>query len=34
VPVERLYMTFLETPAMNRQYLEADAVLFGTDSML
>lgn len=34
LPVERLYMTFLETPAMNRQYLEADAVLFGSDSML
>lgn len=34
LPVERLYMTFLETPAMSKQYLEADAVLFGRDSLL
>jgi hypothetical protein len=34
LPVERLYMTFLETPAMNKQYLEADAVLFGNDTLL
>jgi hypothetical protein len=34
LPVERLYMTFLETPAMSKQYLEADAVLFGCDSLL
>jgi hypothetical protein len=34
LPVERLYMTFLETPAMNKQYLEADAVLIGGDSLL
>jgi len=34
LPIERLYMTFLETPAMSRQYLEADAVLFGTDGLL
>jgi hypothetical protein len=34
LPVARLYMTFLETPAMNKQYLEADAVLFGSDSLL
>jgi hypothetical protein len=25
LPVERLYMTFLETPAMNKQFLEAEA---------
>lgn len=29
VPVSRLFMTFLETPAMNRQYKEAEAVLIG-----
>ncbi|MDP6944101.1 MAG: hypothetical protein QF464_08135 [Myxococcota bacterium] len=28
VPVERLFMTSMETEAMNRQYLEAEAVLF------
>jgi hypothetical protein len=27
VPVERLFMTYLETEAMNRQFLEAEAVL-------
>lgn len=27
VPVERLFMTYLETAAMNQQYLEAEAVL-------
>ena len=27
VPVERLFMTYLETAAMNRQFLEAEAVL-------
>jgi hypothetical protein len=34
LPIERLYMTFLETPAMNKQYLEADAVLFSSDNLL
>jgi hypothetical protein len=34
LPVRRLYMTFLETPAMSKQYLEADAVLFGSDNLL
>ena len=29
VPVQRLFMTFLETPAMNRRFLEAEAVLIG-----
>jgi hypothetical protein len=29
VPVDRLFMTFLETPAMNRRFLEAEAVLIG-----
>jgi hypothetical protein len=29
VPVERLFMTFLETPAMSRQFKEAEAVLIG-----
>ena len=28
-PVSRLFMTFLETPAMNRQFKEAEAVLIG-----
>ena len=28
VPIERLFMTHIETEAMNRQYLEAEAVLF------
>lgn len=28
-PVSRLFMTFLETPAMNRQFKEAEAVLVG-----
>lgn len=27
VPVERVFMTYLETQAMNRQYKEAEAVL-------
>jgi hypothetical protein len=29
VPVERMFMTFLETPAMNERFLEAEAVLVG-----
>jgi hypothetical protein len=29
VPVERMFMTFLETPAMNQSFLEAEAVLVG-----
>ena len=29
VPVERLFMTYLETEAMNRQFKEAEAVLLG-----
>ncbi len=29
VPVDRLFMTFLETPAMNCRFLEAEAVLIG-----
>jgi hypothetical protein len=29
VPVRRLFMTFLETPAMNCRFLEAEAVLIG-----
>ncbi len=29
VPVSRLFMTFLETPAMNDRYREAEAVLIG-----
>lgn len=27
MPVEKLFMTFLETDAMNRQYLEAEAIV-------
>jgi len=27
VPIERVFMTFLETEAMNRQFHEAEAVL-------
>lgn len=27
IPVDRLFMTFLETDAMNRQYLEAEAIV-------
>ncbi len=27
VPLERLFMTFLETPAMNRQHCEAEAIV-------
>jgi hypothetical protein len=34
LPVQQLYMTFLETPAMNRQYLEADAVLLSGENLL
>jgi hypothetical protein len=29
LPVERLFMTFLETSAVNGQYLEAEVLLFG-----
>ena len=29
VPSARLFMTFLETAAMNRQFKEAEAVVFG-----
>jgi hypothetical protein len=29
VPAGRLFMTFLETAAMNRSYREAEAVLLG-----
>jgi len=29
LPVQRLFMTFIETPAMSRQYLEAEAILVG-----
>jgi hypothetical protein len=29
VPVDRLFMTFLDTPAMNRRFLEAEAALIG-----
>lgn len=28
-PAERLFMTFLETPALNRQFQEAEAILIG-----
>lgn len=34
VPATRLYMTFLETPAMNERYHEAEAVLIGTPKNL
>jgi hypothetical protein len=34
LPVERLFMTFLETPAMNGKYLEAEAVLFGNGRLI
>lgn len=34
LPIGRLFMTFLETPAMNSQYLEADAVLFASEGLL
>jgi hypothetical protein len=30
-PVERLFMSFLETDAMNRQYLEAEALVLHSD---
>ena len=32
VPRERVFMTYLETAAMNRQFLEGEAVLFGDPS--
>jgi hypothetical protein len=28
LPAERLFMTYLETEAMNRQFAEAEAVVF------
>jgi hypothetical protein len=31
IPVERLFMSFLETDAMNRQYLEAEALVLHSD---
>ncbi len=31
VPIERLLMTYLETAAMNEQYLEAEALVLGED---
>lgn len=34
LPVERLFMTFLETAAMNDRYLEAEAVLFGNGRLI
>jgi hypothetical protein len=34
LPVERLFMTFLETSAMNGKYLEAEAVLFGDGRLI
>jgi hypothetical protein len=34
LPVERLFMTFIETSAMNHQYREAEAVLFGNGRLL
>jgi hypothetical protein len=34
LPVERLFMTFLETAAMNERYLEAEAVLFAGPGLL
>ena len=34
LPVERLFMTFLETSAMNGKYLEAEAVLFGNGRLI
>lgn len=34
-PAERLFMTFLETPALNRQFKEAEAILIaGSEGML
>lgn len=34
LPTDRLFMSFLETKAMNKQYLEADAVLFTSGGLL
>ena len=34
LPVERLFMTFVETSAMNDKYLEAEAVLFGNGLLI
>ena len=35
IPIDRLFMTFIETDAMNRQYLEAEAlVLHGEDDRI
>jgi hypothetical protein len=34
LPVERLFMTFLETAAMNERYLEAEALLFAGPGLL
>jgi hypothetical protein len=34
LPIERLFMTFLETSAMNDKYLEAEAVLFGNGRLI
>lgn len=34
LPADRLLMTFLETPAMNRSYLEAEAVVFADGGLL
>jgi hypothetical protein len=34
MPIERLFMTFLETPALCGRYLEAEAVLFGAPGLL
>jgi hypothetical protein len=34
IPLERVFMTFLETEAMNKQFYEAEAVLIGeTDNL-
>ena len=32
LPVERVFMTFLETPALNQRYREAEAILIGDPS--
>jgi hypothetical protein len=34
LPVGRLFMTFLETSAMNGQYLEAEVLLFGNGRLI
>lgn len=34
LPADRLFMSFLETEAMNKHYLEADAVLFASGELL